>query len=805
MSETTNLKLFKHDNPATNENQFDVTKALNNNWDKIDDFAETTNTKITENQNNIKSLQTDNTTNKQDIATLKSDNTTNKANIKALQDDNKTNKDNIEELQQKNKELKAENERLNQDLNALPSNTAEGEYITLTDSADSRFNKFKIIGKSTQKTRSGKNKLDLRYLATPGNFIENIDIETGSFELVNCWSTTIMYAKHIVKLLKPDTRYKMIADVTLLEKPETLNSYNNHNRLLVLYNANAITTTVVILAVSNTTEKNNWQVNATKHIETNFTTPADLSNYAIRAYNYNITEGETDKASGKFKYENVMILEATEEDETFEQYGVSPSPEFSSKTRNVGDNINHFNKSTIKTGYYLDNTGAEIANINYAITDYIKVEENENYVYQGLNIESSFASKGAYYNSNKEFVDYFDLNAKNTLMKIPENVKYVRFTLRILNNNQDTFKFEKGTIATLYSPYNCGNVEIDINNNNLGNTDILASLKNSAVTINSKSSFTIDLSKGNVSALQNIDLLFGKNDKNKRYTLSYHLHQNNDSFRPGFAIIYSDGTKTGGGNSGDTDVDVTLNSTEGKTIERISIGWNTQTGGGIVTFSDIYLRLSDDTSEFQEQENQEFVFPLSEGQKMYEGSYLASDGIHHKRNTVSFNGTENWKYDSTYNRWHIAALVLYNSVVGAGKAELQCNYFKYSNSTQDLNKISDASSSDWYFYIEDKYLDGKTFPEWLQEKNSEGNPLTVEYNIVENKLNEYVEAYTDEQKQVYDELVKTAKTYKTVTNIFSTNEISPKFEVNYRRDIDTYIDNKLANVNEQILNIAGGN
>ena len=136
MSETTNLKLFKHDNPSTNENQFDVTKALNNNWDKIDEFAETTNTKITENQNNIKSLQTDNTTNKQDIATLKSDNT--------------TNKQDIANLKTENEELKAENERLNQDLNALPSNTAEGEYITLTDSADSRFNKFKIKGNSIQ-------------------------------------------------------------------------------------------------------------------------------------------------------------------------------------------------------------------------------------------------------------------------------------------------------------------------------------------------------------------------------------------------------------------------------------------------------------------------------------------------------------------------------------------------------------------------------------------------------------------------------------------------------------------------------
>ena len=39
MSETTNLKLFKHDNPSTNENQFDVETALNDNWDKIDEFA----------------------------------------------------------------------------------------------------------------------------------------------------------------------------------------------------------------------------------------------------------------------------------------------------------------------------------------------------------------------------------------------------------------------------------------------------------------------------------------------------------------------------------------------------------------------------------------------------------------------------------------------------------------------------------------------------------------------------------------------------------------------------------------------
>ena len=67
--------------------------------------------------------------------------------------------------------------------------------------------------------------------------------------------------------------------------------------------------------------------------------------------------------------------------------------------------------------------------------------------------------------------------------------------------------------------------------------------------------------------------------------------------------------------------------------------------------------------------------------------------------------------------------------------------------------------------------------------------------ILEYECEEYVEAYTDEQKQVYDEIVKTAKSYKTVTNIFSTNEVSPKFEVNYRKDIDTMLENIQAQTN----------
>lgn len=62
MSNTTNLNLFKHDNPATNTNLFDIETALNENWDKIDIFAGNTNAKINQKiyyYNNVQQMKND--------------------------------------------------------------------------------------------------------------------------------------------------------------------------------------------------------------------------------------------------------------------------------------------------------------------------------------------------------------------------------------------------------------------------------------------------------------------------------------------------------------------------------------------------------------------------------------------------------------------------------------------------------------------------------------------------------------------------------------------------------------------------
>lgn len=118
MSETTNLKLFKHDNPETNEEQFDIGNYLNGNWDKIDENVEEVNTEIS----NIKTEKT--------------------------------------ELE---KELKEMQEDYYQ---TSIRGQASGEYIHVEDSSGARC-KIGISGNSEQETRSGKN------LFKPLNFTSN--------------------------------------------------------------------------------------------------------------------------------------------------------------------------------------------------------------------------------------------------------------------------------------------------------------------------------------------------------------------------------------------------------------------------------------------------------------------------------------------------------------------------------------------------------------------------------------------------------------------------------------------------------
>lgn len=80
MSETTNLKLFKHDNPTTNTNNFDIEKTLNNNWDKLDENAGAVNEKL-------KSLEEADDTTDESITSIQEEQTTQNENIEKNAED----------------------------------------------------------------------------------------------------------------------------------------------------------------------------------------------------------------------------------------------------------------------------------------------------------------------------------------------------------------------------------------------------------------------------------------------------------------------------------------------------------------------------------------------------------------------------------------------------------------------------------------------------------------------------------------------------------------------------------------------
>lgn len=196
---------------------------------------------------------------------------------------------------------------------------------------------------------------------------------------------------------------------------------------------------------------------------------------------------------------------------------------------------------------------------------------------------------------------------------------------------------------------------------------------------------------------------------------------------------------------------------------------------------------------------QSFTFPLQEGQRLMKGDYLADDGIHHKRKQIDFDGTENWTFGNI--KENTVNLLLndfqgYN-VTGTDSINAMCNYFVGIRQGASLDKECFWFNGSGGFRIrinKDKLADTSTndkcvesFKIYLAEQYANGTPVIVEYDLAE----EEIESYTEKQQTVHDEIKKTAHSYGEQTHIFSLDEISPIFNIEYLKDTQAYIDNQI--------------
>lgn len=190
------------------------------------------------------------------------------------------------------------------------------------------------------------------------------------------------------------------------------------------------------------------------------------------------------------------------------------------------------------------------------------------------------------------------------------------------------------------------------------------------------------------------------------------------------------------------------------------------------------------------QERKEY-FPLSEGQKLYKGSYLANDGIQHKRNQVVLDGSddEGWTLlNPDKNTYKLSNFINGNGNDNSFNYPILSNYFKSDTQANVFegvkNTIQALGGNVNGLYIsfgKDSDINRvsllRTF---LKAKYDAGTPVIVEYELAE----EEIVPYTEDQKEAWEKL-RHFTLFKGINNITSTANA----KITYVRDnglSDTY-------------------
>lgn len=671
------------------------------------------------------------------------DDTEIKQDISKIQAEQETQNINIDSLQKENAEIKEENKRLKEDLNAFPTVNENGEYVTL-DTADSRFKKFKIFGKSWQETRSGKNTIIFEDVESTISGVA-YSIKNGVVTL-NGTATGVMniYSKPINLLAGDYTLSKNVEGTfdkgTATSTPSILLQKKQEDGSYQTYSKCEIGASATNNFISKTLEKGTYRLRiftATGNILNNFSWKPQLEQGAV--------------FSG------------------FEQGGAMPSAKFPSEIRNVGDNGNLYDKdnpNVLDTPIDSNGLGGNIKNTYKTV--WIKCKSNTTYTvskkYDATKNRFALAYTSDEPNYSQQVEGYVS-NAYTKVMTITTNstAKYLLAYVWIAGGSNtyqemlDSIKIERGVQATADSGYGCGNIEINTVNKNL----LGQSLK---------------LFQGNYA--NNGDVMLNKDKRIDDYIpLSkgdYILWSTTNNWI--HVLIYDKNKKLSSRKNSNTVKELAFTLDEDGYIR---FGFNPT----VESLKVFQLERNTEKTTSEEHKQQIILFPFKKGQRLMKGDYLTEDEIHHKRKQTVLDGTENWvtltaqKGDNTS--------YFYCTKTDMKKASsIICNQFinraVWSTDVEGIQSITDnlirlrINTSRASTVAELKAL--------LAAQKEAGTPVTIEYELAE----EEVETYTDEQKEAWKQ-IKNTRSYEGQTNIFSNNDVSPVFEVTARRDLNAIL------------------
>lgn len=707
MSETGFLKLKKHDNVETNTEKFDIENYLNGNWDKID--------------KNVGEVNTD-------ISNINSKNKEQDTNIEQLQENTETSSNKIAELE---KELKEAQEDFYQ--NSIRGQ-ASGEYIHVEDSSNCRA-KIGIGGNSEQETRSGKNYLNTlaKYKAGDTVTIEGITYtfnDDGSITLNGTASATAN------------------SNLDFSVDAQKINGTNK--KIVGLLTGSQVPSKMALTAYTST-----WGANPTltfsevnKSLTINMQSNAEYTIFRISVYSGTTVNNQT---------VYYQILDASETDLTYEQYGASPSPDYISSIKAVGSNVNLFDKNKFnnftKNLQYIELTLKP--NTEYTMRSNITRDKD------GCNLFAYKTGEAASSGSN------FVVDGTDRIVTTGDDgiiiIAYRNYNASLSDDPKNDYKYKlvEGTEVGEYSSYGQGCVKVTKCNNNLFN-------KNDIVN------------KAYINSSGEIVSNDGQNYTNYISVVSnamYTIHAENPLGAVTAICFYDTNKKFLSGSTYNNVKSMSFKTPSNCDFVRASVS--------NINLETLQIEEGPATT-YEEHEEQSYIIPTQK--EMLQGDYFDFDNkkeVHIWGKTV-LTGDENWKLEST-GRFGIiksdlpeipAATSNNNDYLGN-----MCNSYKESTPVLTWKKVQGfcVDMSSCLRIYDDKYStnnDLEGFKAYLKSKYDAGTPVMIYYKLqTPTRL-----AFTDEQKAVAKEL-NNARTYKNVTNI--TTDSKAILSLDYVKDQET--------------------
>lgn len=436
---------------------------------------------------------------------------------------------------------------------------------------------------------------------------------------------------------------------------------------------------------------------------------------------------------------NLPAIEVSIEGES--QQAASPSPDNLSKIENLeGKNkVKEINWKQMPS----ISTGATVTNVNGYGTDYIDVDNTKQYIFSYLGTSGS--KYIVYYDKDKNFLGYDTEIQINNFAKWNET-GYVRLRVDCSQDSVTAFQLEEGTVATDYVPYNSLEIKDVGKNLYAGNEITINGTYSSNTSVNLGSRY---LSKGT-------------------YTISLTNSLPNNSY------IY-----LGANGSIATAIrnKATFTLTEEQNVPmRLIVKAGTY--GNFTT--KIMIEKGMVVTDYEPHQQQTECFPLSEGQKLMKGSYLADDGIQHKRKQVIFTGNEDWILTSTNNQVltkRFSGRISHPMKMNSQENALCTHFVNVNNVVEDIESIYYAPLGPvTYVALRINVNKATTVEElktYLATQYANGTPVIVEYELAE----EEIVPYTEEQKAAWEK-IKNMILYKGTNHISCTGKLKIKYYTN---------------------------